>query len=204
MLDQVYSLYRRERGLEKSEPHFDFVTDVAGDETTERVLVHDLDIVAFGKKFLNGASYVYTTLSFKNAEDILDVTARDMTGDGKAEVIVRGTIEAKASKQLGGSVIRRHALFVYKIRSSGVKRIFAAETGRSLDDKSVIGKLVFLPQSGGVSIDLKPGRAVGWSEDDYPFPEDRFPYGGLEPLLLPWTGLEPRHYEFDGSKYVQR
>ncbi len=200
-MDRVYALYRADRGVKKTKPSFDFVTNVAGDSTTERVLIHGKDIVAFGKNFKTGSSYVYITVGVKEAKDILSVTARDVTGDGRAEVIVRGVLHAKASDELGGDVVTRHALFIYKIRQSGITRIFAAETGRSLGDKNILGHVKFTPAGAGLGIRLQPGRAVGWSEKSYPFPQDRLPYGGLEPLLLPWTDMSARTYAFDGTAF---
>lgn len=206
LLDKVYALYRTDRGVKKGKPAFDFVTDVAGDETNERVLVHDKDIVVFGKKFKEGASYVYTTIGVKDAKDVLDVSARDITGDGRAEIIVRGIIPVQASKQLGGDVVTRHALMVYRVTENGVSRVFAAETGRSLEDKSILGRISFIPSDSGdganaMRIRLNPGFAVGWTKNSYPFPQDPLPYGGLEPLLLPWTDMSTRAYVFDGDEF---
>jgi len=204
MLDRVYALYRKDRGVGKARPRFDFVTDVAGDSTSERVLIHGKDIVVFGKEFKGGMSYVFITIGVEDSKDVFDVTARDLTGDGKAEIIARAVLHAKASEELGGDVVDRHALFVYKATESGVTRIFAAETGRSLDENAIVSGIRFVPGVKGVALELHPGRAIGWSERNYPFPIDRAPYGGLEPLLVPWGGDGPRRYEFDGSRYTQR
>jgi len=201
LLDQVYELYRSERSAKKAQPSFDFVTNVAGDETAERIVVHAKDLVVFGKRFKTGTSYEYITLGFEDPKDILQVDARDLTGDGRAELIVHGVLRAKASKRLGGEVITRHALFIYSIKESGIVRVFAAETGRSLGDKRILGGVRFIPNGAGVKLELRPGRAVGWSAESYPFPEDRTQYGGLEPLLLPWTRLPARRYEFADGKF---
>lgn len=201
-LDQVYALYRADRGVKSAKPRFDFVTNVAADAENERVLIHDKDIVVFGKNFKTGSSYVYITVGVKEAADILDVTARDVTGDGRAEVIVRGVILAQASEQLGGDVVSRHALFVYKIEQSGITRIFAAETGRSVGDKSVLGSVRFVPSGKALELELHPGHATGWTERTYPFPQDKAPYGGLEILALPWSDLAVRRYAFDGRKFA--
>jgi hypothetical protein len=98
----------------------------------------------------------------------------------------------------------RHALFIYTVDTSGIRRIFAAETGRSVGDKSILGKLRFLPHAGGSSIEIGPGTAVGFTEESYPFPADTTPYGGLEPLPLPWTKTPPKRYAFHGSRYTAR
>jgi hypothetical protein len=204
MLDRVYALYKKDRGVGGHKPRFDFVTDVAGDRGPERVLIHDRDIVVFGKGFREGLSYAFITVGVPEAKDILDATARDLTGDGKAEIIVRGVLHAKASKELGGDTVDRHALFVYGIQGDKVVRIFAAETGRALGKERILGAVAFEmePRKGGLAIELRPARAVGWTEKTYPFPPDTTTAGGLEPLLLPWADGAKRRYRYNGSAYV--
>lgn len=204
MLDRLYALYRKDRKVGTKAPRFDFVTDVAGGSATERVLVHDKDVVAFGKDYRGGTTYSFITVGVADAKDIVDVTARDLTGDGKAEVVVRGVLHAKASKELGGDVVDRYALFVYQVTEGGIRRIFAAETGRALKDSRIIGSVSFVPEkTGAVRIELGPGRAVGWTEKTYPFPPDTSAAGGLEPLILPWSS-SPRKYAFDGSAFAAK
>jgi hypothetical protein len=204
LLGRVYALYRKERHVGRAHPSFDFVTDVAGDRRNERVLVHGKDIVVFGKGFRGGTSYAFITVGVKRPKDILDVTARDLTGDGKAEIIVRAVLRAKESKALGGKTVERDALFVYKVTDTGIHRIFAAETGRALGHDRIIGAALFEPAEQGLAIQLEPGRAVGWTQGDYPFPTDTTADGGLEPLPLPWGNASPRRYTFNGEEYVQK
>ncbi|MFO0572191.1 MAG: sugar-binding protein, partial [Polyangiaceae bacterium] len=192
MLDRLYALYRKDRKVGTKPPRFDFVTDVAGNTDTERVLVHDRDIVVFGKGYRGGTTYSFITIGVADPKDVLDVTARDLTGDGKAEIVVRALLHAKASKELGGDVVDRYALFVYQVTESAIRRVFAAETGRALKENRVLGTIAFVPEKSGVRIELKPGRAVGWTEKSYPFPTDTTAAGGLEPLLLPWAGSSSR------------
>lgn len=203
LLDRVYALYKRDRATGNARPRFDFVTDVAGDGGPERVLVHDRDLVVFGKGFRNGTSYAFITVGVADGKDILDATARDLTGDGKAEIIVRGVLHAKASKALGGSAVDRYALFVYGVQGDALVRVFAAETGRAVEKDRVLGDVAFTPgERGATRIELRPGRAFGWTEKTYPFPEDTTTAGGLEPLLLPWSATSARRYKWDGKAYV--
>jgi hypothetical protein len=202
LLDRVYALYKRDRNT-NGKPRFDFVTDVAGDTGPERVVIHDRDIVVFGKGFRAGTSYGFITVGVADGKDIVDATARDLTGDGKAEILVRGVLHAKASKGLGGGTVDRYGLFVYSVQGDSVVRVFAAETGRAVDDKRVLGSVAFVPGARGAhSIELRPGRAVGWTEKTYPFPEDTTAAGGLEPLLLPWGNGTARRYKYAGSAFV--
>jgi len=200
MLDRVYALYKKERGV-SGKPSFDFVTDVAGDRGAERVLIHGKDIVVFGKGFREGLSYAFITVGVADPKDILDATARDLTGDGKAEIIVRAVLHAKASKALGGDTVDRHALMIYDVQGDGLVRVFGAETGRALGKDRIIGAVAFTPARHGFDIELYPARAVGWTEQNYPFPVDTTTAGGLEPLLLPWTNGS-RKYHYDGKSYA--
>lgn len=202
LLDRVYALYRKDRGVGASKPRFDFVTDVAGDSGPERVLIHDRDLVVFGKGFREGRSYAYITVGVADGKDILDATARDLTGDGKAEIILRGVLHAKASKELGGDTVDRYALFIYSVQGDRLVRVFAAETGRALGKDQVLGAVAFEPDRRGYAIELRPSRAVGWTERTYPFPVDTTPAGGLEPLLLPWGNQAKRRYRFNGSVFA--
>jgi hypothetical protein len=200
LLDRVYALYKKERGV-SGKPTFDFVTDVAGDRGPERVLIHGKDMVVFGKGFREGLSYAFISLGVAEPKDILDATARDLTGDGKAEIIVRAVLHAKASKALGGDTVDRHALMIYAVQGDALVRIFGAETGRSLGKSQIIGAVSFTPASRGVELELRPSRAVGWTEQSYPFPPDTTTAGGLEPLLLPWSG-GARKYRYDGKTFA--
>lgn len=200
MLDRVYALYKKDRGA-SGKPSYDFVTDVAGDRGPERVLIHGKDIVVFGKGFREGLSYAFIAVGVADPKDILDATARDLTGDGKAEIIVRAVLHAKASKALGGDTVDRHALMIYGVQGDGLVRIFGAETGRSLGKDQIIGAVSFTPAKRGIDIELRPSRAVGWTDKTYPFPPDTTTAGGLEPLLLPWSGGS-RKYHYDGKTFA--
>jgi hypothetical protein len=201
LLDKVYGLYRKDRGVKSKKPRFDFVTDVAAGEANERVLVHEKDIVCFGKEFRDGSSYVYTTIGVSSPDDIIDMTARDLTGDGKAEVLVRAVIHAKSSKELENKSVDRLVFMVFQIKEDGIKRIFAAETGRAFDGHLMLGGLRLVEGNRGLDIEMLAGRADGFTKNTYPFPEDASPAGGFEPLSLPWGSLGSPRYRFDGSKY---
>ncbi len=218
MLDQVYALYRKDRGVKSKMPRFDFVTDVAASSANERVLVHDKDIVCFGKAFRDGKSFVFTSIGVASPDDIVDMTARDLTGDGKAEILVRAVMHAKSSiesdvkadkradkksdkKSAEKKEVDRLVFMVFQVKEDSIKRIFAAETGRAYDGNLLLGGLRFVEGGQGLDIELLAGRAHGFTKSSYPFPEDSMPAGGFEPLSLPWGSLGARRYRFDGSRY---
>lgn len=198
LLDQVYALYKKDRGA-SGRARFDFTADVTGSGEIERVLLHDRDIVVFGKGFKSGTGYSYMNLAqFAAASDITEVSARDVTGDGKAEILVRGVIHASAPKEAGGGTVDREVLLVFQVQGDALRRVFAAELGRSIGSKKVSGELSF-PARG--TIQLGPGRALEWTEKTYPFNQDPGPVGGFEPLLLPWGGNKPARYTWSGSGF---
>ncbi len=84
------------------------------------MLVHERDIVIFGRATQNGTGYAASTpQQFASASDVLEVTARDVTGDGKAEILVRGTIHANGP---GGDKVDRDVLLVFQVSPDGMKR----------------------------------------------------------------------------------
>lgn len=200
--ERVYALYRKDRGLPNEKPRFDIAVDVAEDAKRERVLLHGRDLVVFGPSYRGGTGYTYLTLQqFADSSDILEIQARDLTGDGKAEIIVRGVVRARAGD--GSSSIERELFLVYSASGTQLSRVFGLETARSMGDKRVMGKLSFLPGQKGTTIQVSPGRAIGWDAQSYPFAQDEGPVGGIEPLLLPWSGKGAVSYRFDGSVFVQ-
>jgi hypothetical protein len=200
LLEKVYDLYKKDRGV-SGRPRFDLGADLTGDKQVERVLLHDRDLVIFGKGFKGGAGYTFLTLSpFAAPTDILDVTARDVTGDGKLEILVKGVIHASASKEAGG-VVDREVVMIYQVAGEGLKRIFAAELARSVGKKRVQGALGFGGK--GEEIALASGKASEWTEKTYPFNQDLSAVGGIEPLLLPWSSARTVHYRWTGSGFTR-
>ncbi len=197
--ERVYDSYKKDRGV-SGHPRFDLAVDVSGDARAERVLVHDRDIVIFGKGFKGGTGYTYLTLSqFAAASDILEVTARDVTGDGKAEILVRGVQHAPAPANAGGPTMDREVVLVFTLQGDQLRRIFAAETARAVGKKRIAGTIAF--KSG--EIQLGPGRATDWNEKSYPFGQDSGPVGGYEPLILPWGGGQPARYKWNGQGFAR-
>jgi len=207
MQDQVYALYKHDRHMiSKERPRFDFAVDLAEDGRKERVLLHGRDLVVFGKGFKGGAGYAFLTLEqFTDARDIVDVAVRDITDDGKAEILVRGVLHALSPKEAGvkPTTVDREVLLVYSVVPQGIARVFGAETGRAIGGKRVQGTLAFLPGARGLDIEVRPGRAFGFSDKTYPFGQEQGKQGGLEPLLLPWSGAQPARYHWDGTAFVR-
>lgn len=198
--DQVYALYKKERKLGAQKPRFDFVTDVAEDERPERVVVHGRDIVVFGKGFKGGAGFVFTSVMVADERDLHAVTTRDLTGDGKAEIILFGSTYAKST--LGSQLVKRDLMLVFTIEGGNIERILTAEIGRGIGSDRILAGIGFTAaKDKGVVIELSKGRTVGWNKKTYPFTADETAQNGVEPLVLPWSDSK-RRYHFDGKAFV--
>ncbi|MGH7271189.1 MAG: hypothetical protein ACREJ3_12245, partial [Polyangiaceae bacterium] len=190
LLDQ----YRKDRGVDPGlRPKVDLKVQVSGDARPERLLLIGRDIVVFGPGFKGGTGYAYLTLSqFAGADDVTGLSARDLTGDGDADLVVRGLRHVRSSK---GDVVSE-LLFVYQVSDDAITRIFGIETGIELGKKRVQGLVQFIPAPGDKTFDVlsAPGRAFGWTVKTYPFAQVEPGSGDIEPLLLPWGGVSSVRY----------
>jgi hypothetical protein len=198
LLDQ----YRKDRGVPASvKPKVDLKVQVSGDGQPERVLLVGRDVVVFGPGFKGGTAYAYLTLQqFASADDIEDLSARDLTGDGNADLVVRGTRKIKSDS----GTVEEENIFVYQVDGDSITRIFGIETGREMGKKRIQGLVQFIPSSNGKSFDIlaAPGRAVGWTQKSYPWAQDPPGSGPVEPLLLPWGGIPSVKYTWNGSGFA--
>lgn len=200
---RVLDAYMKDAGIAPgSKPRFDVEVNVDGDAKPERVIVFGRDIVVFGPSFKNGTGYARLSLTqFADDKDITELTARDLNGNGTAEIIVRGQRHVKAGT---GETIDVDGLFVYSAKGESLMRVFAIETGREVGAKRVQGLVQFVPAKGGkgFDIDVRPGAAKGWSKESYPWPQDKPGAGPIEPLLLPWGGIKSLRYMWNGSTFA--
>jgi hypothetical protein len=202
---QVFDLYKRDHGGGDGAPRFDLQVNVSGDARAERVVLVNKDIVVFGPGFKGGAGYATLTLQqFDGPSDVKDLTARDMDGDGDADLVVRGV--RRVTAQGSSTPVEIEAMFIYAVRESAITRVFAIETAREQGGKRVQGLVQFVPAAGGKSfeIDVRPGMAKGWTEKSYPWQQDAPGGGALEPLLLPWGNVPSLRYAWNGTTFSPR
>ncbi|MBX3213957.1 MAG: hypothetical protein KF850_18120 [Labilithrix sp.] len=200
---RVLEAFMKDAGIAPgTKPRFDLEVHVDGDTKPERVVLFGRDIVVFGPSFKGGTGYARMSLSqLAEERDVGELTARDLDGDGAAELIVRGTRHVKSPD---GDAIDIDGLFIYQVKGGNVGRVFSVETGREMAGKRVQGLVQFVPAKGGkgFDIDVRPGAAKGWTKDSYPWPQDRPGAGPIEPLLLPWGDLKNVRYTWNGSAFA--
>ncbi|MDB4943049.1 MAG: hypothetical protein JWP97_2583 [Labilithrix sp.] len=200
---QVMDLYLKDQGVAPgTRPRFDIEVHVDGDPRPERVALVGRDIVVLGPGFKGGTGYARLTLTqFTDDKDIHELTARDVTGDGAAELVVRGVRRVTTP---ANETVAVESLFICQVKGGAISRVFAIETGRELAGKRVQGSVQLVPaRSGkGFDVDVRPGVARGWTKASYPWPQDR-PGGAIEPLLLPWSGVSGARYTWNGTTFTQ-
>lgn len=198
LLDRMYTQYKRDRNI-TGKPRFSLSADVTGDKSDESVVLHDRDLAVFGNGWKNGAGFTYMNLGqFAKSSDITDISTLDVTGDGKAEIIVKGTISGANSSE---GLLSRDVMLVYQMTDEGLKRVFAVETGRHMGRKRVEGTVKFVNAARGMDIEVSSGKATDWNGGNYPFTQDTSPVGGVEPLILPWSNLPTVRYRWKNGEF---
>ncbi len=201
---QLFEQYRHDRSVPADvRPKIDLTVNVDGDSQPERVVLIGRDIVVFGPGFKGGNQYAFLTLQFDASADVKDMTARDLTGEGGANLIVRGTRRLT----LAGTrePVEADVLFVYQVKGGTIARIFAVETGRAQGGRRAQGMVQFIPSKDGrgFEVDVRPGRVIGWTSKTYPWGQDAPGSGTLEPLLLPWGGIPSLRYAWNGTAFAR-
>ncbi len=203
---QVFEQYKKDRNVPDSlKPKTDLQVQVDGDARPERAVLIGKDLVVFGPGFAGGNRYAFLTLAqFADANDIQELTARDMTGSGRANLVVRGSSYVSAQT---GAPVRVDLLVVYAVNDGSISRVFAIETGRQQGDKRVQGLVQFIPsRSGrGFDIDASAGIAKGWTKDSYPWHEDSNANNSssIEPLVFPWSATKSVRYTWNGKEFAR-
>ena len=195
----VYAHYKKQRRVSGA-PRFTLNADVAEDARPERLVVHNRDLVVFGSGFHGGRGFAAVELShFERSRDVTKVTTRDITRDGKHEILVWGVIRSPLPEDLGSGHMKREVIVVYKVKGGHFERVFAAELARRIGKKRVAAKIRFRASG----IELRPGKARGYDEGSYPWLQKTTPNGGFEPLLLPWGGIDRVRLRYDGNKFIR-
>jgi hypothetical protein len=172
--------------------------NLTGDGGREQALLHDRDLVVFGPGVRDGGAYLVVTLTpFAASADVTSLKAQDLTGDGIAELLVEGLMRGEAPADAGGGEVTRKVLLVYAVGDGSIRRVFAAELERTMGKNKIVGAI----ELGRGEVVLRPGRAVGFTEQTYPFAQEVGSGGGIEPLLLPWSGARPVRYRWDGERF---
>ncbi len=189
---ELIAAVRRERRIPRAVPErFAQDANVAEDRRVEHLVVLGRTLVVVGPGYRGGDGYFAYEVAVERDEDLLDVRAGDVTGDGRAELLVR------AAQRLGD--VTREVLVVHQLSSDGTfPRLFAAEVAREHQGR----RLENVVRATGSGLEIQPGTARGFDASTWPWA--RGDGGdGIAPILLPWSD-RPVRYVARGGRLVAR
>ncbi|MEI7893331.1 MAG: hypothetical protein WCI05_09570 [Myxococcales bacterium] len=173
------------RRLSFDAPRFEVIADVNGDGVRERVAVFGSFLTVVGSGYLKGRTFFYRDLG----GEVLRVEARDITSDGKHELIV-------TRRRTQGNVVRED-LEVYGAQGdSELDRIFAHEVSIRSGSRKVSNAIELSP--GSIEVSVEP--AVGWDAASFREPVAT----DVEPVLVSWGAVSQQVYRFDGARFAKR
>jgi len=148
-------------------------------------------IGVMGPGFMSGSSYAYIKLPVVDGSDVLALEAKDVTGDSKADLVIR----YREKNNLGSRVV----LAVYAFIASEIQKVLAQEIEISQKDKSIGCKAELLPDGpgGSMMVLVTPGKAKGWTESSY----KNVPEYGTGPVLPPWDPAGRKLWIYSGLEY---
>ena len=160
--------------IDLSEALLDRPENVAGDAALERVLVLPGYVLAAGPGLAGGHRYTFIEHPAHDRADVLESTLRDVSGDGREDVILRLLVtEGNHSREF---------LYVYGAPegASHLRRIFAQELAYTEGARGITNRATFEPNGGGIRITLN--SATGYTAANHP----RNTESGTLPPLAPW------------------
>lgn len=158
----------------------DRAVDLAGDARPERVVVFPGYVVALGPGVAQGAAYAFIRLPARDADDLLDAAVRDLTGDGKGEVVLR----QRAGTEGG---FTRELLTVYRVDEGGsLQQVFVHEVGRAQGGRRLSDRVTYQP----TGLRIEAGAPTGYTAATWPAATEP----GVEAPLTPWSADRARVY----------
>lgn len=177
--------FRAERGIGTEAPLLDRPADLAGDARPERVVVFPGYVVVFGPGVSGGNGYLFAQLAGDGVARGSDVSLRDVTGEGKIDVVLRHRVAIGA--------ITRELVSVYALDASGaLQRVFAQEVSRVEGAARMQNELSW---SAGGRVRVAFERNEGWTQARWPVGAE----AGVETLLTPWSAERARTLLWNAS-----
>jgi hypothetical protein len=182
--DQIALFQRQHEGI--GDPFLDRSVNIAGDAALERVLIYPGYVVAAGPGIAGGARYAYIEIPSRSRDDLLDPAIRDVTGDGRQDILVRVRLPPN-----NGLV--REVLYVYGAPngSDQLSQIFAIELARTMGANRVANRATY--ENGGIRVTYDGN--VGFTQQNYPHVTEN----GVVPPLTPWSDNRMVAYHWNDS-----
>jgi len=189
----VLEQFLASRSLGAARPTHTLRGDVSGDRRPERVFVVDRYVVVTGPEYGGGRGYSFHQLAVRQARDVRDAELRDLTGDGKSELVV--VIRQRNDQG------ERDLWQVLSFAGNDPRPIWAIEIRKAIGRGSVEARIRVLRARGRQppEIEIRAHRAQGLDRESY----RETPADDAQPMLLPWGPIRSRRYRWSGSGFTQ-
>ncbi|MFP6684222.1 MAG: hypothetical protein VB934_05890, partial [Polyangiaceae bacterium] len=176
-----------EKGL-TDPPQRNLLANVHGDGQRERVLVYGRHLVVLGPRYRKGRQYFFRDLgSDASAGELTRFELRDVTGDGRADILLERLFSAANGR------LRLLEIFSYHHKSDTPSRVFAHVTGWR-GPSGAEARSQFVLRRRGRSTEMVVMAASRGSEQP-PQVDD------AEALIVAGGGVASRRYRFDGVQF---
>lgn len=181
--DSALDAFLKDRGFKRSDIWFDKAVSL-GKKQGGRLVLAGRDLAILGDGF------VYIELPIKSRADVKDARLVDLAGDGRQALALR-----YVERGDGGA---REVLAIYRPASdSEIRRVFAAEVGKSTPAGHVEDKVAFVKRGRATDVVIDAGQAQGLNAATFA----EAPAEDMIPILLPWSSDKHARYEFVGDEY---
>jgi hypothetical protein len=184
--------FRRDNGLAAAPIGFEFWGDLAGDEREERVLVIGGVLVVVGEGYRDGRGYDFERLGVRSADDVQRARIEDVTGDGKAEIILR--IRERDRHGV------RASWMVLGTNGDGLTELLSVPVFERTRQGIVRSRVELRRQRRGAPfIDVHVGDAEGIDPATYAGPAT----GDTLSILVPWGPVLRQTYQWNGESFAE-
>lgn len=184
--------FRRDQSLGAAPSRFDFWGDLAGDEREERVLVIGGALVVVGEGYREGRGYDFERLGVRSADDVQRARLEDITGDGKAEIILRVRVRDRAGMLVSWMVLGT--------AGDGLTELFSVPVFERTRQGIVRSRVELRRQRRGAPlVDVHVGDAEGIDPATYASPTA----SDAIPILLPWGPVLRQTYQWNGQAFAE-
>ncbi|MET0286977.1 MAG: hypothetical protein ABW352_21015 [Polyangiales bacterium] len=189
--EALVAAFKQQHGLAPGlSPSETLKANVALGPDSEQIEIYGKVMMLSGPEIGEGNGFMAYTAPVTDPRDLLDVLAADVTGDSRAELLLR----VRQALTGGASGAQRELLLVLGTDDQGrMARIGLFEILRRLGDNTIENQ--FSAKNGTLTI--APGGARGWTQTSYPFSDEAT--GGAGKLLLPWKDKSMRYSFRNGA-----
>jgi hypothetical protein len=178
--------FRQAQGYTTAEPFLDRSANIAGDAPLERVVLFARYLVAAGPGIAGGNRYAFLEHPVRTADDLVDVAMRDVTGDGRMDVLLRARVTS--------SNMTREVLYVYGAPNGAdqLEQLFAHELSRSAAGNRVVNRATY---EQGPRIRVTFASNEGFTPQNFP----RLQENGVLLPMLQWSEFRAVAYQWSDS-----